>query len=240
MKKEEQARQFEDWSTNRGGKIRPAIDVNGGVGQLSFREEPHKESRRRFLMQTGGGIAVALGSLFLGKVARAEIVELLGGGKKLDMGSNGDKIVEEAYRMGYEYEKRYGGCAQCVVAALQDSIDFVAMNEDVFRAASCLDGGATPTGLQNCGAFTGSGMIIGYLCGRRRDTFEGKADLSHELIHKVYEKFKEEYGSVLCQDVRQKMEQYPDKCPRVVGRAAGWTAEALLREFTSCKWESRT
>ena len=232
MKKQEEGRQVEDRSTNRPGGIRPPIDVDGG-GQLSFRDQPQGESRRRFLMQTGGGIAFALGSLFVGKVARAEIAELLGGGKKLDVGSNGEKVIEEAYRIGYEYEKRYGGCAQCTVAALQDSIDFVAINKDVFRAASCLDGGATPTGLQNCGSFTGSGMIIGYLCGRRRDTFGGKADLSHKLIHKVYEKFKEQYGSVLCRDVRQKMEQYPDKCPRVVGRAARWTAEVLLTEFTS-------
>ena len=144
---------------------------------------------------------------------------------------NKRKIIENAYEKGYEYEKKYTGCAQCTVAALQDSLDFVPKDKHIFRAASCLDGGATPTGEANCGAFTGSGMIIGCLFGRRREAFGGRTDKSHELIHEVYEKFKEEYGSCLCKDVEKKMEQYEDKCPRVVGKAAAWTAEIILGEF---------
>jgi hypothetical protein len=27
------------------------------------------------------------------------------------------------------------------------------------------------------------------------------------------------------------MEKYGDRCPRIVGKAAAWTAEILLREF---------
>ena len=116
------------------------------------------------------------------------------------------------------------------MAAVQDGVPFVEVDKDLFRGACCLDGGATPTGVQNCGGFTGAGMVIGHLCGRTRDDkFHGSGNLAHELIRQVYERFKEKCGSVLCKDVR---EAFKHDCPEVVGNAAKWTAEALLREFT--------
>ena len=73
-------------------------------------------------------------------------------------------------------------------------------------------------------------MVIGHVCGStRRETFEGNAELAHQLIHKVYDRFKEEYGTVLCEDVREGAKR---DCPEVVGRAAEWVAEVLLSEFT--------
>ena len=116
------------------------------------------------------------------------------------------------------------------MAAVQDGVPFIEADKDLFRGAGCLDGGATPTGTQNCGGFTGGGMVIGYLCGRTRNgEFHGDGRLSHELLHKVYYRFKEHYGTVLCQDVRKGAE---GGCPEVVGKAAKWVAEVLLEEFT--------
>ncbi|MDD4270100.1 MAG: C-GCAxxG-C-C family protein [Pirellulales bacterium] len=150
-------------------------------------------------------------------------------GHQIDEARCKSEIVEEAYRLGHQYEAQHGGCAQCTLAALQDAIPFLEKDADVFRAASGLDGGATPTGVQNCGAFTGAGMAIGCLCGRRRDTgFAGSNKQAHRLIRKLYEQFEEHYGSVLCKDVREKAER---RCPEVVGLAAKWTAQILLDEF---------
>jgi sugar lactone lactonase YvrE len=146
---------------------------------------------------------------------------------RIDIGHRGKEIIEKAYKLGHEYEKKHGGCCRCTVAALQDAIEFIPKNEDVFRTACCLDGGATPTGIQNCGAFTGSGIIIGYLCGTAPF---GDTSLSHKLIREVYKKFKDAYGSVLCKDVKEKAKR---DCPEVVARAARWTAEAILRQFTN-------
>ena len=116
------------------------------------------------------------------------------------------------------------------MAALQDAIPFVEIDKDLFRGASCLAGGATPHGVQNCGGFTSSGIIIGYLCGRTRaDKFTGSGKLSHQLIRKVYKKFEEHYGTVLCKDARKGANK---DCPKVVGRAAKWTTQVLLEEFT--------
>jgi len=49
-----------------------------------------------------------------------------------------------------------------------------------------------------------------------------------ELLHKVYHRFAEHYGTVLCRDVRKGAK---GNCPEVVGRAARWVAEVLLAEF---------
>jgi C_GCAxxG_C_C family probable redox protein len=222
----------------RGGRPVTTAHVAGLEREIEpflLERRANRESRRRFLIRAGGGIAFGLASLVLGRVGAAEAFSFLDGGERLDIGSAGEKILEEAYRLGYDYEKRHGGCARCSVAALQDAIEFIPVNNDIFRAAGCLDGGATPTGIQNCGAFTGCGIVIGYLCGQGRERFKGRGSLSHKLIRKVYEKHKEEYGSVLCRDVKKAMEEHSDKCPQVVGRAVKWTAEALLREFTTYK-----
>ena len=108
-----------------------------------------------------------------------------------------------------------------------EKIGFIPEDNELFRTASCLDGGATPTKKASCGAFTGAGMIIGWICGTERF---GDNALSHELIRRVHDRFVEEYGSVICEIVREKSEE---NCPEVVGKAARWTAEILLKQFTN-------
>ena len=74
--------------------------------------------------------------------------------------------------------------------------------------------------------------MIGHLCGgisRDGDEFRGDSGLAHDLLQKVYEHFKEECETVLCQDVQKSTE---GGCPEVVGRAAKWAAEAIVAEFT--------
>ncbi len=125
-------------------------------------------------------------------------------GDRIVIDSDPEAIIGKAYQLGYDYEKEHGGCARCTVAALQDAVPMVAVDEGLFRASTCLDGGATPVGEQNCGAFTGAGMVIGFLCGsRRNDVFHGSTRLAHRLLHQVYQRFAEEYGSILCCDVRE-------------------------------------
>ena len=191
----------------------------------------YRTGRRPLLVMAGAGIGGVLGWLLKPRSPRAKADPILQSGDHVDLEGKPEEIIEKAYRLGHEYEKKYGGCAQCTVAALQDALPFVDADEDVFRAASCLDGGATPTGLQNCGSFTGCGMIIGYLCGRTRNgEFRGGSGLAHKLLRKVYQRYVDEYGSVLCKAVRQGANR---DCPEVVGRAARWAAEALLGEFAT-------
>lgn len=193
-------------------------------------QTPTKTSRRQLLCLTGAGIGLTLGRPLLADGRSPEATRILKRGDEIDIGGKGEEIIQKAYDLGYAYEKMHGGCARCTVAALQDAMPFVAVDESLFRGATCLDGGATPAGAQNCGGFTGAGMVMGYVCGSTRgEAFEGNAKLAHQLLHRVYHRFKEEYGTVLCQDVRRGAER---DCPKVVGRAAKWVAEVLLSEFT--------
>jgi C_GCAxxG_C_C family probable redox protein len=193
--------------------------------------QQERSTRRDMMGLTAAGVGLGLLPRLRRKIRRAKSCAPCKKGSPFDVAGREQEIIEEAYRLGHQYEKQYGGCAQCTLAALQDAIPFLAADKGLFRGASCLDGGATPTGLQNCGSFTGAGMAIGYLCGRRRNAkFEGTTKQSHELIRKLYKQYEEHYGSVLCKDVREKAER---DCPEVVGLAAKWTAQILLDEFST-------
>jgi C_GCAxxG_C_C family probable redox protein len=152
-------------------------------------------------------------------------------GNRFNVGERGPRMVARAQSLGREYEAKYGNCAQCTIAALQDSIEFIPKNEHIFLAGSCLHGGATSGGNANCGGFTGAGIVIGHLCGRSREQFgdRGATKLASKLIREMAGRFEQTYGSVICKDVREKASK---NCPEVVARAAGWAAEALLKQFS--------
>ncbi len=149
---------------------------------------------------------------------------------KIDVRGDGAAIIGRAEALGRQYHKQYGNCAQCAIAALQDAMPFAPDSGLIFLAGSCLHGGATKTGNANCGAFTGGGIVIGCLCGRPRERFADRnaGALSARLMNEVAARFEQTYGSVLCRDVRAKV---GGSCSEVVGRAAGWTTEAILKQF---------
>ena len=146
-------------------------------------------------------------------------------GARVDTGGSPQQVAEKAYQLGQDLQKRHGGCARCAVAALQEALEFVPQDAGLRRAASVLDGGATPRGVQSCGAFTGAGIFLGWLCGTAE--FKNPA-LARKLFKQVYQQFESQYGSVLCKDIRPKA---AGDCPKVVGLAAQWTAEAVLSQF---------
>jgi C_GCAxxG_C_C family probable redox protein len=161
--------------------------------------------------------------------------------------------AEKAYELGKEYEKKYMGCSQCSIAALQDALGI--RNDDVFKATTALAGGGCGAVDGSCGAYIGSIMVLGSLLGRERDKFgdfESIAPNSRvmRLARKFRDKYIQEYGSVVCRNIQtkvlgrpyylidpdewQKLEAaggHSDKgCPEVVGKAARWMAEIILEE----------
>ncbi len=197
---------------------------------MKNREKEINGSRRGFLKSAGFCLlscGMQAERLVADPVERTEGFKVLTENDRIDIGGRGAEILQKAYDLGYLYEERHKGCARCTIAALQDAIDFLPADAGLFRTASCLDGGATPTNLANCGAFTGSGMVIGWMCGTQRF---GDNKLSHDLIHKVHGYFKEEYGSVICKKVRDKADK---KCPEVVANVASRMAEIILNQFTN-------
>ena len=75
--------------------------------------------------------------------------------------ANRQELAEKAYSAGFEYEKQYGGCAQCVIAALQDVLELRNEGCDaVFKAATSLEGGVGREGDGHCRAYSGAVMIL--------------------------------------------------------------------------------
>jgi len=187
--------------------------------------------RRKLLKLSGTGVGLAL----MGGVASCNrqfaASRILQQDDKINLEGDPEEYIRKAYDLGFKYENENGGCARCTVAALQDALPFVNRSEELFRGSTCLDGGATPTNIANCGSFTGSGMVIAYVCGSTRDKagFMGDNKLAHKLIHKVHDLFVKDYGSVICADVRKASDK---NCPEVVGRAARWTSQVMIKEFT--------
>jgi C_GCAxxG_C_C family probable redox protein len=155
--------------------------------------------------------------------------------------------AEKAYQLGKEYEKTCKGCSQCVVAALQDTFNI--RDDAVFRASGGLAAGGGLATDGSCGAYAGGTMVLSYLQGRKRDTFEDEDELTRSMgiVLKLHDMFIQEYGSVICRDIQTKtfgrpyyladMEEF-DKfekagghddrhCPEVVGKAARWAATLI-------------
>jgi len=188
-------------------------------------------NRRQFLKSIAigvGGYGLSGKKLLANSKNKNEFI-VLDKNSRIDVGNRSKAMAEKAYKLGFRYEEKHRGCARCTLAALQDAIEFIPKNEDLFRAASCLDGGATPDFSASCGAFTASGMMIGWVCGTGRF---GDNSLSHDLIHKVHQHFVSEYGSVVCKHIRENTDT---NCPEVVGQAAKRTTEILLEQFAKRK-----
>ena len=80
------------------------------------------------------------------------------------------ELLDKAYELGFEYEKVYRGCSQCVIAAIQDTLDI--RDDSVFKAGTGLAGGGGLTGIGVCGGYVGAVMVLSQLVGRERSNFE--------------------------------------------------------------------
>jgi C_GCAxxG_C_C family probable redox protein len=159
-------------------------------------------------------------------------------------------VFQKAYDLGFAYERDYRGCAQCVIAALQDALEVRNPDTDaIFKSATGLAGGVAQETDGNCGAYAGGAMMIAYHVGRERDNFADPEKIrliTSALVSKLHKKFIEEYGTVTCGCIHTKIMGRPfyikdpeelkkfdaagahtEKCTRVVALASRWTAEIL-------------
>jgi C_GCAxxG_C_C family probable redox protein len=161
-----------------------------------------------------------------------------------------EALLKKAYDLGFEYEKTYRGCAQCVVAALQDTFDI--RDDAIFKAASGFAGGCGLTGIGVCGGFAGAVMVLSQLLGRERTDFsdpKGVRFKSFDIASLLADRFLEEFGTVICHGVQEQkfgrsynlrdpdeFKKFHDagahdvKCPEVVGKAAQMAVEIALAE----------
>ena len=159
-------------------------------------------------------------------------------------------LLKKAYEIGSECARKYKGCSQCVVAAVQD---LLGIREDaVFKAATALAGGIGLSGIGPCGGISGGVLILSQLVGRERCNIEDPQNIrsrSYDLAQKLVEAYLDEFGAIACRDVQikkfgrpyylrdpQEKEKFQDagghtdKCPDVVGKAAQMTVKIILNE----------
>jgi len=158
------------------------------------------------------------------------------------------ELLDKAYELGFEYEKVYRGCSQCVIAAIQDTLDI--RDDSVFKAATGLAGGGGLTGIGVCGGYAGGVMVLSQLVGRERSNFEDPEGIRYKtfgLARRFLEEYVRELGSIICRDIQlirfgrpyyiadaddfEKFEAaggHMDKCPDVVGKAAQLAVKLIL------------
>jgi len=150
-----------------------------------------------------------------------------------------------------------------VVASLQDVFDEL-KDESLFRASFGLAGGVASTCEGTCGALAGGIMVLSHLYGRSKREFREQTPISLKklgfpwekrgliLARELVNRFMQEYGSIICKDIQNKLIGFKadfwteegvrafdeagghkDKCPVVVGKTACWVAEMILRERSS-------
>ncbi len=163
------------------------------------------------------------------------------------------ELVDRAYQLGYEYERKYMGCAQCAFAALADTFGMRnAATDAIFQSMTALAGGGAGQGDGSCGAYVGAIAFIGHIIGRSRDNFadpERIRSTTTKLVDKLHQKFVDEYGTIVCHQIHRKIYGRPfwfkdademvkfeaagaheTGCTAVVGNASKWAAEILLNE----------
>ena len=162
-----------------------------------------------------------------------------------------ESILKKAYDLGYEFERTYHGCAQCVIGAVYRLFPEM-RNEDIFRAANVQGGGMGLTSKGQCGATVGAGMLLSQLYGRSLGNIEDpeqKRFDAYRLGAEFTNRFIEEMGSLTCGDIQQKKmgkrfnlldpadwDEFENKgghdthCPDVVGTATRMVVEMILQQ----------
>jgi C_GCAxxG_C_C family probable redox protein len=160
---------------------------------------------------------------------------------------NKEEILEKVYRLAYKYEAERGSCPQCVLSAIMETLKIG--DPKTVQAADAMAGGTALSTEGTCGALVGGLLAISSIVGRTYENFSAgeRRRRVFQYSKKLYDKFVEEYGSILCRDLHkklfgrtfnffdpkdykefEKMGAHVDKCPSVSGNVARWTAEIIL------------
>jgi len=115
--------------------------------------------------------------------------------------SRKEALMKEARERAYAYEKRYHGCSQMVLLALQELLD---LEDDLaFKAANSLVVGQAFTG-NTCGVLSAGIMILGMKYGRSRaELEEGTAGVLKGILpaYRLVKWFEDEFGTTVCRDI---------------------------------------
>jgi len=163
------------------------------------------------------------------------------------------ELVEKARRLGREYIRKYGGCAPGTLLAVAHTLN-LEVSDEVFKA---MMGFSSFAGV--CGNVCGGIAAMGLRYGVGLEDFVKNPEIGFSSFAKLMtaakvlrEKFVEEYGGYLCDEVQTKLfgkcvmptspeeleafmkmdpkelETFYEKCGSATENAAGWTVAAIL------------
>ncbi|WXG42102.1 MAG: C-GCAxxG-C-C family (seleno)protein [Candidatus Freyarchaeum deiterrae] len=165
------------------------------------------------------------------------------------------KILDEAYRRGYDYLLKWRACAPTVFAAVMDTLGYEndsAVNE-IWKASIGLTGGTGNMAIGTCGAMAGAAMAISYSFGFTKELLAKdimKMFNVNGVVAEVGKKMQEKYSHITCQEVQfhhwgksyrftnpkagmEYMKMWQEKkenfeCHNVTGDLARWAVEKIL------------
>ena len=162
------------------------------------------------------------------------------------------ELIKKAYKKGFAYEKEFGGCAQCSIAACCETVGKDL--EPIFQPATVLSGGCAVCIDGSCGSYSGAAIMIGSFIGRSfsgmlAGTDDNNYATANALGQKLHKKYIDTYGGVTCQDVQKSVfgkafllsdqrelegfkaaGAHEDRCPSVVAAASAWAVGILHDE----------
>jgi mannitol-1-phosphate 5-dehydrogenase len=171
--------------------------------------------------------------------------------RRLELEEKWANAAQQAYELGFQYEKIYHGCGQCTLAAVLETLG--RFSEPVFEAATGLSGGIGLAGDATCSALTGAVLAFGVIYPRRREQFDGDRENKYRtfaMTQRLRERYLQRYGTINCHeihchqmgrafDLRDPTEReafeaagaHDDKCTDVVAQAARWAVEIIGDEL---------
>jgi C_GCAxxG_C_C family probable redox protein len=164
---------------------------------------------------------------------------------------NKGQRIRAAYELGFDNERKYRGCAQSTVAAVQEALGI--RNDFVFKAAGGLAAGCGLLCNGPCGGYSGGILAMSMFFARVREKFDDDREenyCSYRMAIELEKRYMEQYGSILCKDIHEKLfartfdlwnkadkQQFEqagahiDKCTSVVANASAWATEIILNEI---------
>jgi len=152
-------------------------------------------------------------------------------------------LAQQAYDKAAQYELDFGGCPQCVLAAVQEALGLI--DDQTIKASHGLSGGGGLLGEGICGALSGALLALGAKYGRDRDKLgAGRYINNFKKAKEFAERFRQEFGGVTCKELQQQFtgrtydmwqaDQYKafdkargNQCAHATGTVTKWLVEML-------------
>ena len=185
--------------------VKPDHLIKGIASAFHFYEEDDPSSMEIQAFINKEGIASAVKKYCGLEDDKEELMQaIIAAYERIPLEHEWVKKTRQAFQLGMEYEQKYHGCGQSVVAAVTETLGI--FDEEIFNASTGLCGGIGLVNDSTCSAYLGGVLSIGLVFPRERKKFDGDREnkyLNFELVQALREKFVKEFGTNHCADLHK-------------------------------------